>query len=562
MTATDAEDRDTENAAPTRFIRVRRYARSLNHIGVFMALVFFYASLTPSLLPRPWLLQGLVSGIAAAGGYGLGVTVSWVLRHSGLRQPGARVRRLAWLGLGVFAAVTVPVILWLSASWQQDIRRALGAPVGSRDLYIGVFTVAAATSTGLIGVARLFHGLYLIVTEKLRRYLPRTAARLTAAALIAVLTLASASGVVYRVATGAADLAFAASDRGDPADVVQPVSADRSGSPASAVPWRTLGKYGRAFVGSGPSPGQISALTRRPAVEPIRVFAGLDSAPTLQAEADLVLAELKRTHAFDRSLLAVATTTGRGRVDPMLADPLEYMYGGDTAIAAMQYSHLPSWISFLVDETKARQAGRDLFDTVYDYWATLPADHRPRLVVFGESLGAFGADAAFSGVAELTNRNSGALFVGPPNSTTLWRELTDKRVPGSPEYLPVYGDGQTVRFAGTAADLREPDGVASHPRAVYLQHASDPIVWWSTDLIWRKPAWLSEPRGPDVTPAVHWYPFVTFWQLTCDMAVGLNAPAGHGHHYGSEIIASWTAILQPPGWTDADTAALAATPLA
>jgi uncharacterized membrane protein len=117
-----------------------------------------------------------------------------------------------------------------------------------------------------------------------------------------------------------------------------------------------------------------------------------------------------------------------------------------------------------------------------------------------------------------------------------------------------------VRFAATAADLQEPDGTLSHPRIVYLQHASDPIVWWSTDLIWRKPDWLAEPRGPDVTPAVHWYPFVTFWQLTCDMAVGLDAPAGHGHHYGPEITAAWTAILRPPDWTDADTAALIATP--
>ena len=173
-------------------------------------------------------------------------------------------------------------------------------------------------------------------------------------------------------------------------------------------------------------------------------------------------------------MLAVATTTGTGWVDPTLADPVEYLYGGDTAIAAMQYSYLPSWISFLVDKDRARGAGRTLFTTVYRYWSTLPLAHRPRLVVFGESLGAFGGSAAFSGLGDLTARTNGALFAGPPHSTQLWRVLTNQRVTGSPERLPTYRDGQTVRFAASAADLRAADGALRTPRVVFLQHASDP----------------------------------------------------------------------------------------
>ena len=269
-----------------------------------------------------------------------------------------------------------------------------------------------------------------------------------------------------------------------------------------------------------------------------------------------MLAELNRTGAFHRALLAVATATGRGWVDPALVDPLEYMYRGNTAIAAMQYSYLPSWISFLVDQRRARQAGRELFNTIYDYWTTLPTNSRPRLVVLGESLGAYGAESAFSSVADLTTRTSGALFTGPPNSSALWRELTDARTHGSPEWQPISGDGHTVRFAASAADLHQPDGTLLHPKVVYLQHASDPIVWWSTKLAWQPPDWLTEPRGPDVNRQMHWYPLVTFWQVTCDMFAGNGAPPGHGHHYGPEVPTAWAAILNPPDWTSADTTRL------
>jgi membrane protease YdiL (CAAX protease family) len=49
-------------------------------LGTAFAVAFFCLSLTPSLLPRGWLLQGLISGITSAIGYGLGVFVRWLLR--------------------------------------------------------------------------------------------------------------------------------------------------------------------------------------------------------------------------------------------------------------------------------------------------------------------------------------------------------------------------------------------------------------------------------------------------------------------------------------------------
>ena len=43
--------------------------------------MFLWLSLTPSLLPRGPLFQGLVSGAAGAIGYGIGVFAVWLVRY-------------------------------------------------------------------------------------------------------------------------------------------------------------------------------------------------------------------------------------------------------------------------------------------------------------------------------------------------------------------------------------------------------------------------------------------------------------------------------------------------
>jgi hypothetical protein len=59
---------------------------------------------------------------------------------------------------------------------------------------------------------------------------------------------------------------------------------------------------------------------------------------------------------------------------------------------------------------------------------------------------------------------------------------------------------------------------------LYLQHASDPIVWWSPRLIWDEPDWLGEPHGQDVLGAMVWIPLVTFWQVAADLPAGHRRP--------------------------------------
>jgi uncharacterized membrane protein len=238
-------------------------------------------------------------------------------------------------------------------------------------------------------------------------------------------------------------------------------------------------------------------------------------------------------------------------------DSFEYLTGGDCATVAIQYSYLPSWISYLVDQSKAREAGRALFDDVYGRWSQLPSGQRPRLLVAGESLGSFGGEAAFSGEHSLRNLTAGTLFAGPPNFNTLFREFSDHRDPGSPEVQPVYQDGRIVRFANDASATVPPNGQPwEGSRVLYMMHPSDPIVWWSPHLVFSEPDWIGETPGKDVLEGMFWMPFVTFWQVTADLPFATGVPAGHGHTYTSEYVDGWNEVMQPAGITSQELTSL------
>ncbi len=56
--------------------------------------------------------------------------------------------------------------------------------------------------------------------------------------------------------------------------------------------WNSLGHQGRIFVQAGPTVAQLTAFNGPPATEPIRAYAGLDSADGIEATAELAAREL------------------------------------------------------------------------------------------------------------------------------------------------------------------------------------------------------------------------------------------------------------------------------
>jgi uncharacterized membrane protein len=276
----------------------------------------------------------------------------------------------------------------------------------------------------------------------------------------------------------------------------------------------------------------------------------------MSERADLALQELKRVGGFERSVLVVATPTGTGWLDPSAVDTLEYVHAGDTAIVSMQYSYLPSWLTILVDPQRSKEAGRALFQAVYRYWTTLPPDQRPRLYLQGLSLGAYGSETSSPWYQMLEDPIQGAVFSGTPFPSRQWQELIASRNPGTPPWQPTIGDQRTVRFTRQTNQLDV--GVPWGPlRVVYIQYASDPMVWFSPNLAWQRPEWLSGKRGPDVSPYLGWYPVITFLQVAFDLPMATSVPIGYGHNYAPQsYIDAWVATTQPPEWNSSMTARL------
>ncbi|MGB6208905.1 alpha/beta hydrolase, partial [Mycobacterium sp.] len=464
--------------------------------------------------------------------------------------------RRAWLILIAAGAVgMVAMVIWFHV-WQDRVRDLMGVTHLRWSDYPLATAVSLLVLFAVVEVGQLVRRLVRFLDLRLDRFAPPRVSAVIVVFLLVALTIALLNGVVVKFAMRTMNNTFAAVNDEINPDTAAPTTPLRSGGPQSLVSWESLGHQGRIFVAGGPTVAQLTAFNGVPAVEPIRAYAGLDSDNGITAAAELAARELQRTGGLRRAVVAVGTTTGTGWINEAEASALEYMYNGNTAVVSVQYSFLPSWLSFLVDKENARHAGQALFEAVDRLVRELPEAQRPKLVVFGESLGSFGGEAPFMSLNNVLARTDGALFSGPTFQNTIWTDLTATRDRGSPGWLPIYDHGRNVRFVARPSDLDRPHAPWQHPRVVYLQHASDPIAWWNPDLLFRRPDWLREKRGYDVLPETEWIPVVTFLQVSADMAVATDVPAGHGHVYVADVANGWAAVLQPPGWSPAKTAKL------
>jgi uncharacterized membrane protein len=567
--AVDATGSSTEATATTgsgrpRWWRLRwLFTRRLCFGGLAGALVFFCLSMTPSPLPRAWLFQGVVSGVAIAIGYGLGSAFSSAIRYFLPREPSPRFKRVAWWVLAGSVLVIGGLFLYYGSAWQENLRRLMDMEQLRAYEWLSIVVLTIALGLFILLIARLIRGGTRALIRFGDRFLPHAWTVGISLGIVVALSLGFAQGVLFDGMVSAINSAYSLADRDTSPWISEPTSELKSAGPGSTVSWDSLGTKGRDFVGigGGPTVDDIEAFTGQPAIEPIRVYVGLESADDVQERVELAIGELERTGAFDRSVLVVDTTTGTGWVDENVVDSIEFLHDGDTAQAAMQYSYLPSWVSFLVDTSKAEQAGEQLITAVVDRINDLPPDERPMLLVFGESLGSFGTESAFTSPENMLSNVDGAMLVGPTFVNKLHIQLTSERDEGSPSWRSIIDEGESFRFAVDPADLTDPEifdenVVWTEPRIVYLQNSSDPITYFNPDLLLSQPEWLRGERGPDVSGDMVWIPFVTFFQVAADMAFSMDVPAGHGHRYGSNVVDGWVQISAPDGWTDDDTAAL------
>jgi len=535
--------------------KLKEYIHSYNFAGVVVGMVFVCLSFGPSLLPRAWFMQAVISGVLFVIGYGLGVFASYIIRQFSIKQSAKYVNTIKKATYGVLA-VGYLAALWLGFIWQEDSHRLVNIETPPSYSMIGITLLSVVVIVVLMWIVRTVRTFFRWLRRQINRLLPQKIATALAIAATIFVLVGIIDGFLLNGAYNFVSGMFSTKNNTTPAGIERQNVPTVSGSDESLISWDSLGLQGRKFIGNITTQQELETFSGVPSTPPIRIYSGLESAEDVNARAELAAKDLVRAGGFNRDVVVVVTTTGTGWVDEQGVDPIEYMYNGNSAIVSMQYSYLPSWISFLVDQQKAKDAGIALYNAVYKEWVKLPVEQRPKLLSYGESLGSFGSEAAFPAVTSLQALSGGTVWVGPPNSNELWSNIVTHRDEGTPMILPVYQNGAVVRFAGRPGDLQNPETAWTYPRAVYLQHASDPIVWWSPSTLLNKPAWYNEPRGYDVNVATRWFPIITFWQLTADMAFANSVPDGHGHKYGTLPVDAWAQVAAPGDWTPQQSQAL------
>lgn len=311
----------------------------------------------------------------------------------------------------------------------------------------------------------------------------------------------------------------------EPGFATPPALETVSGGPGSLVDFATVGREGARFLGSSVPSAVVEEVMGAPLEMPgVRVFVGYDSARSPEERVALALAELRRTGAYDRSTLLIGAPAGSGYANPTPVDILEILLRGDVAAVAVGYGLLPSFLSLDRVELAARTQSLLLEGIAADLAGRA---HRPRVLLYGESLGARVQQAAIpEGPRDLDRLGvSGALWVGTP---------------GGPEsrafHAATAGESLTID-----RPAQIPDPVPTpRPRVWFLEHDGDPVVRFEPTVAYRRPAWLADsPRGRNVPEGMMWTPGITWAQVMIDTLFATHITPGNfdsrGHDYRADL---------------------------
>jgi uncharacterized membrane protein len=358
-------------------------------------------------------------------------------------------------------------------------------------------------------------------------------------------------------------------------NVIEPIMDDQggrrwvgptaSGSADSLVPWPTLGREGRRHVLLYPRPKPVSGLPvslpdlaissvmGEPAIAaPALIYVGLDSAPTIRDRVDLALAEMDRVGAWDRSMIMLCSPTGSGYINYCATAAAAYLTRGDVAIVTMQYSKRPSPLS-LFKVKDAREQNRLLWLAISARLRDRPG-RRPKVVLFGESLGAHTSQDVFLHWGTLGLDAMGidrALWIGTPYGSG-WMHL----VTGAPRPDVDHRLVAKLNVFDQLAQLPAEHRAAL--RYVMVSHDNDGVTKFGVDLLSSKPEWLTDARpkleivpgaSPRGIPArMRWRPVTSFLHGLMDMK-NAQKMAGYrawAHDYRPDLARFISAVYDLP----------------
>jgi uncharacterized membrane protein len=319
-----------------------------------------------------------------------------------------------------------------------------------------------------------------------------------------------------------------------------PLIPEVTGSPESSIPWTDQSRESARWLSMTLTADAIEKVLGETARQPIRVYSPLDGAATAEERAELLLTEIDRTRALQRSAFALFSPTGSGYVNYVASETFEYLTRGDCASAAIQYSVLPSALSLTKVDLATHQT-RMVVNGIVQRLMAMPADTRPKFYLFGESLGSQVSEEMFvgTGVTGPTGVGlDGAVWIGTPAATRWPRELWGfRRVADAPQVGPgpVYLPRAIRDWRALPADER------TKVKFLFLQNGDDPVPKFGSTLLWRRPDWLgpNDQRPPGAPRGTRWMPVTTFLMTFLDMQNALLPTPGvfdeGGHDYRREI---------------------------
>ena len=417
-------------------------------------------------------------------------------------------------------------------------------PVDQRTTLPGVVGTAALVTAVGSGLAWLYTASRVV----LNGYLGPGASKSFIARTVNAGLWAAAAASLYN---GGVAFIGRANERVEPGYARPPADPLLSGSPHSFLPFEDLGQQGRRFVTDVVTPALIEQVLDEQAVaQPIRTYVGFNSEPVYRTgRAELALAELDRTGAFDRSYLLLVCPTGTGWIDHTLIEAAELFTRGDIATCCIQYGRYPSFLS-LQKVASGRSQFRLLLWGIKQRLQERPPDERPTLLVFGESLGAWASSdvVMYQGIAGFDHYGvDRALWVGLPGLAK-WSRNGMAR--GASDLVP-HGEVAIFDRHEQLAALDEAD--RKRLRAVILSHDDDPIGLLSPDLLIARPDWLGDARGRGVPEGMRWVPLVTFIQVLIDAANAMVTVPGQfksfGHDYRADMARFVLDAFDLPGAT-------------
>ncbi len=314
-----------------------------------------------------------------------------------------------------------------------------------------------------------------------------------------------------------------------------------SGGPQSISPFEELGLQGRRYVSEVVTPDVIDAtLGESGAVHPIRTYIGYQSEPIYATRrSEMALEELERLGGFDRKYLLLVSPTGTGWVDHTMIESAEILARGDIATVCIQYGRAPSFVE-VQSVALGRAQFRQLLWGVRQRLAGIPEADRPRVLVFGESLGAWSSSDVImhQGLGGFEHYGiHRALWFGLPGLAK-WSKTGMRE--GRNPLTPPGTVGAFDRFEQfEALNPEERSGL----RAIVVDHDNDPIAQMSLRSAVKRPDWLDGARGRGVSELMTWTPIITFTQVLVDAMNAMVVIPGEFKSFGHDYRADTAAFV-------------------